>query len=717
MANILQEAIHRIADALDVISGNKRAFVPGQGTSSSIDAAYGKDDSQSSPGELGNYIATSGNVFACVTLRSDLLASLLLKAYRGKGDQRQEVTSGPLVDLLGKVNPFWTTERWVTMTQRSLDLWGKAYSFVQRGESGKGVPKEIWWAKPTQVRVVPDTKNYIKGFLFYPPDGSQPIFFLPSETLWFHTENPLDEYDGLSPLAASRIAADFGSDALKSNSKIFKNGMQMAGAMFPPKDQSFTKEQADDLKLAMNLRFKGVDNAHRFGVFRYNGAIQEMGITPKDAEFVGGLNFSLEEICRAYRVPLDLMGGQRTYANVDASWKMIWTNTILPIGRFMAGELREQLLPMFNNAADDIGFDASEVAALQQSEGDLWTREREQLEKGAITINEWRTDKGLPKVAWGDVVWFSSTLVPVSSGEPITITVPQDTTPPPEPPAPRLLMAPQTRAITYGSDEHKRLFERFVRRTEKQENVLGAKVAELMQRQKASVLARLKQKERSAQDAADAPFELAKWIKEFRQVARPAIKEMVNEAGNNAMEDVGAKVSFDVSDPNVVRFLEQRAQRFAKRVNETTWSQLKESLSDGIDNGEGLDALIERVEAVMGERIRSSGEAIARTEVIGATNGGTMAAWRQSGVVVGKTWLAALDARTRETHTDAHGQTVDLDKDFTVGGGHGPHPGAIGLPEEDIMCRCSMVPQLDTERAEVGTLMQIRDLLGREIHA
>jgi uncharacterized protein with gpF-like domain len=92
----------------------------------------------------------------------------------------------------------------------------------------------------------------------------------------------------------------------------------------------------------------------------------------------------------------------------------------------------------------------------------------------------------------------------------------------------------------------------------------------------------------------------------------------------------------------------------------------------------------------MGERIASTPETIARTEVIGAANGAVLEAWEQSGVVEGKSWLAALDDRTRESHIAAHGQTVPLDEDFQVGVGSGPAPGQIGEAEEDISCRCTI---------------------------
>ena len=85
---------------------------------------------------------------------------------------------------------------------------------------------------------------------------------------------------------------------------------------------------------------------------------------------------------------------------------------------------------------------------------------------------------------------------------------------------------------------------------------------------------------------------------------------------------------------------------------------------------------------------------IARTEVLGASNGGALLSWEQSNVVDSKTWIASLDQATRESHVYAHGQTVGLKDDFVLDGGRGPAPGQIGVAEEDIQCRCTMIAGL-----------------------
>lgn len=681
-----------------------RAYVLGQVAVTTYDAAWGKEPETWSPTEYGNYIATSNAVYSCVTLRADLLASLPMHPYRlARDGGKALVPSGPVVELLTRVNPFWTADRLIRMTEMTLGAWGKAYWFCERGPTGRRPPSEIYWARPDRVTVYPDAERYVRAFGYRPPDGGQEILYEPSEVVWFRYPNPVDEFDGLSPLAAARLAADYRNAAMRANKKLFENGMMAGGFLMPKSPTQFTPDQAQELERMLERRFKGDDKAHRWGVFRFEAQVSPMAASAREAEFLGGMNLALEDVARAYRIPLDLIGGQRTYENVDAAMRAVWAHAILPEARFIASELTEQLLPMFPpSTADLIEFDTSDVDALQEGESERWAREQGQLQQGAITINEWREDRGLTRVEWGDVWWKPMTLEPIENAEPKPQPEPEPVLQPApvdaeQPPEPERGMRAITRALAYGSEDHRRLWEQHVRRADPKETRLGNVVADLFRSQRQSVLAKLKKNviTESARDALPAdyePFNLNEWTRKFREGVRPEYETMLKEVGEEALSDIDVSLSFNLDSPEVRRFLERRVQRFAKEVNETTWARLKRELQDGLDAGEGIDQLGERVEGVMADRIASSKETIARTEVNGALNGGTLLAWEQSGVVSKKEWLAALDDRTRETHIAAHGQQVALDANFEVGGGAGPAPGQIGLAEEDIACRCTMAP-------------------------
>jgi SPP1 gp7 family putative phage head morphogenesis protein len=551
--------------------------------------------------------------------------------------------------------------------------------------------------------VIPDPVNYIAGFFYLPQTGLAEVPYQASEVAWLRYPNPLDEFAPLSPLAPARLAADYASAAMRSNKNLFDNGIQMGGMVAPHSGQTFTEGQAEDIEDTLARNFKGVNRAHRWSVFRFDAEIKPVGFNPKEAEFLGGLKLALEDIARSYKVPLDLVGGQRTYENVNAAMKAVWTNCILPEARFVAADITEQIVRLFPGEADMAEFDASGVEVLQEEAAKAWTMTSDQIAKGALTVNEWRASKGLEHVPWGYVWWAPASLLPVSMGEsPAAATQPAAASPAAEQPTPNTKSVVGNRADAgagaevFGSAEHERLWNRFVRRAGRYEQQVTRVTVALLERQRDSVLDRLRERAarspdgRSPSSALEAPFDQARWIREFRQTIRPVVVAITEQAAAEALDDLALTLTFNIAEPAVVRFLERRAQRFAQRVNETTWERLKSSLHEGIGAGENIPQLEERVLSVMADRIKSTPETIARTEVIGAMNGGTLEAWRQSDVVKTKTWLAALDERTRETHMLAHGQIVALDEDFVVGTGRGPAPGQMGVAEEDINCRCSM---------------------------
>lgn len=711
-----------------------RAFLTGAAVVEESARAFGHDTARFSPEEYGEYIATSNAVYACAILRADLVSSLPIKFYKKERQGKPiPVLDGKAASLLEWVNPFWSRERLMVMSELCLCLWGKNFWFVERGESGKGEPKEIWWARADRVRVYPHPVNYIDHFEYEPLNGGRPLKFRPSETIWMRYPNPLDEFEGLSPLASSRIAADYAAAAMQSNRNLFVNGLQAGGMVFPKAGTVLSEEQAGDLENDLSRRFKGVDKAHRWGVLRFEAQMQSMeNLSPREMEFTAGLKASLEDVCRAYKVPLDVMGGQRTYANLEGAMLALWTNCIQPEGRFIASELREQYLPMFPGEADLVEFDYSGVAILQADRGRWVDSIARMMEKG-VPLNKLLQEfmpallpaAGSPHAnpdgsgwAWGDVWWAPLTLMPVSKAaapEIPGLSDSEDESPdePPEKSDEQKAASgkPKTddsaravkeignrrdhRPVVYDSEEHKRLWTRFVRRNTPHEKRLGDAVAELFRRQQDSVLAKLRgRSKRDASASTDQPFDLAQWIKTFRAELRPLILAIIADGGANALDDLGLSTDFSVDDPRVIRFLERRAQRFAKEVNQTTWDALKTSLSEGVQAGENITQLEQRVEDVMAGRIRSSAENIARTEVIGAMNGGTLEAWRQSGVVAQKAWLAALDDRTRDTHVEAHrryqAEPIAIDENFQVGAGSGAAPGQIGLAEEDCQCRCTL---------------------------
>lgn len=127
--------------------------------------------------------------------------------------------------------------------------------------------------------------------------------------------------------------------------------------------------------------------------------------------------------------------------------------------------------------------------------------------------------------------------------------------------------------------------------------------------------------------------------------------------------------------------------------------QIRETVTRGIIEGKDYGSLARDIK----ERIDiSAGRAqrIAQTEAHRAREEGKLAMLEDAtrkGIDLDKTWSAALDERTRQTHGSMDGQSVAVfDEEGNPGkfrspaGGEAEYPGGFGIPEEDINCRCSV---------------------------
>ena len=144
--------------------------------------------------ELGSYYATSVSVYSAIKLRSDAVSRPNLRLFRqSPGGERQSVDAGhPVARLLSQVNP-WTTQGdlW-RATEIYLNLWGSAFWALERDDQGR---REIWALRPDRVTVLPDRRQYIRGFVYQGRSG--PVAYTPDEIVWLRYFNPLEEYAGL----------------------------------------------------------------------------------------------------------------------------------------------------------------------------------------------------------------------------------------------------------------------------------------------------------------------------------------------------------------------------------------------------------------------------------------------------------------------------------------------------------------------------------------
>lgn len=139
-------------------------------------------------------------------------------------------------------------------------------------------------------------------------------------------------------------------------------------------------------------------------------------------------------------------------------------------------------------------------------------------------------------------------------------------------------------------------------------------------------------------------------------------------------------------------FIALESSKAITQITTTTRNQVKKVLKEAAVAGSSIQDTAKNLRTVITTASRKRAVTIARTELIGSANAGSYAGALSTGLKLDKVWLATTDKRTRDTHSEANGQRVDLNADFIVGGDSARYPGDPGLSAaERIRCRCTCV--------------------------
>jgi hypothetical protein len=106
-----------------------------------------------------------------------------------------------------------------------------------------------------------------------------------------------------------------------------------------------------------------------------------------------------------------------------------------------------------------------------------------------------------------------------------------------------------------------------------------------------------------------------------------------------------------------------------------------------------------RIYEQVGERDHWRALRIARTEVVGASNEGSIKAARDFGVKTKKRWLVNLDNDTRDDHRAmANHPLIDVNEKFNVGDDAMDYPGDPSASAENVInCRCAIDYELERD--------------------
>lgn len=152
-------------------------------------------------------------------------------------------------------------------------------------------------------------------------------------------------------------------------------------------------------------------------------------------------------------------------------------------------------------------------------------------------------------------------------------------------------------------------------------------------------------------------------------------------------------------------YVRSKAGKRITSINENTRSQamkiIREELEDGVEEGLGALEMASKIKKGLIARGVDMNTwralRIARTEIVTASNIGTLMGAKDSGYPMQKLWIPTYDSRTRDTHIGMDKQNPKgMDESFLVGGVYPAEcPGDPDLPPEEVInCRCALATEM-----------------------
>lgn len=337
-------------------------------------------------------------VWACVRLRAETISTLPLHLRDGDGNIASD---HPLYAILHDCPnaDMSAAEFWQAMTA-SQDLWGNAYARIFRNSVGNVIALE-----PMDSESMTVARLEAGALQYRYCKGGKTTKYAETEILHFKGFS-LDGLVGLSPIRYAAETLGGQMDANSSAAREFKNGLK-AGGFLKTGERVLTEKQRADLKAGL-FEFSQPENAGKMMVLEAGMDVvgSSVRINPADAQLLESRYFGIEEICRAFSTPPQLIGHTNKASSWASSMESInmgfLTYAVNPMLVRYEQTITRKLLKPFERSLYRPKF--SVEGLLRADSTGRAAFYNQMLQNGVMSRNEVRRLENLPPVDGGDVL-------------------------------------------------------------------------------------------------------------------------------------------------------------------------------------------------------------------------------------------------------------------------------------------------------------------------
>lgn len=248
-----------------------------------------------------------------------------------------------------------------------------------------------------------------------PYDPTSTAATQPSGILWVRSPHPTILARGTSPMKAAALSADLDRQARLYNLRFMQEDGRPGGVL------SVKGPIDDDNTEILKARFKGNGNPGRTSVIEADEVkwVDTSG-TPREMQWADTMDRTAKEFCVAFGLPMSVISDSagETFDNSDADYAKAWEHGMLPLFRMIDAQL-DLITPGGLDDDTYLAHDVSDVWVLGRHQRAREDRAADDLDRGAITIDEYREICGRDpwNVPATRVLWIPAQRLAVGDGK------------------------------------------------------------------------------------------------------------------------------------------------------------------------------------------------------------------------------------------------------------------------------------------------------------
>jgi HK97 family phage portal protein len=346
-------------------------------------------------------------VWACVRLITETLGTLSVNVYERTASGRNVVRDHPLGYVLNvapndRCTPVELLESW----GMNLAMDGNCYSRIIR--DGRG---EVIALDPKASQQMEIIEDHDGAYRYEYRRGGETIVYQPDQIMQSRLMG--NGLKGLSPLGYARRAIAnslaLQDNALRFNQKGGKpSGVLMIDHVLKPDQRSAVRQNFADLEA-------GGDNGSRLFVLEAGMQYQQLSITPADAQMLGQMNFSVDDICRVFRVPSFMVNSNEKQTSfgtgIETMGQGYLTYTLYPYVKKLEATLNRWAIRAAERPRLYVEFNLESL--LRADSAARASYYSTMVQNGLMSRNEVRTKENLERREGADELTVQLNLTPI----------------------------------------------------------------------------------------------------------------------------------------------------------------------------------------------------------------------------------------------------------------------------------------------------------------